>query len=77
VRDIITNLITAKEYVMADYVDDNAHVTTEVELSVEEMEEVIAPTIAGSSSIDVETMKLKRERLELKALQRALTLYRC
>lgn len=62
---------------MADYVDENAHVTTEVELSVEDLEEVIAPTIAGSSSIDVETMKLKRERLELKALQRALTLYRC
>ena len=60
---------------MADYVDDKAHVTTEVELEVEELEEVIAPT-ASSPSIDVETMKLKRERLEVKALQRALIPYR-
>jgi hypothetical protein len=76
VRDRITNLITAKEYVMTDYVDDIAKVTTEIELEVEELEEVIAPT-ASSPSIDVETMKLKRERLEVNALRRARILYRC
>jgi len=76
VRDRITNLITAKEHVMTDYVDDIAKVTTEIELEVEELEEVIAPT-ASSPSIDVETMKLKRERLEVNALRRARILYRC
>jgi hypothetical protein len=61
---------------MTDYVDDIAKVTTEIELEVEELEEVIAPT-ASSPSIDVETMKLKRERLEVNALRRARILYRC
>lgn len=60
---------------MTDYVDDIAKVTTEIELEVEELEEVIAPT-ASSPSIDVETMKLKRERLEVNALRRARILYR-
>lgn len=61
---------------MTDYVDAEAKVTEEIELEVEELEEVIAPT-SSSPSIDVETMKLKRERLEIKALRWALTLNRC
>jgi len=44
---------------MTDYVDDNAKVTAEIELEVEELEEVIAPTNASSPSIDVEMQKLR------------------
>ena len=48
----------------------------EIELEAEELEEIIAPN-ASSPSIDVEMQKLRRERLEEKALRRARALYRC